>query len=64
MGGKGNLEKVELEIEDICESWLGGLGVDGRGWLLGKLDKNVCGEDLGLGLMEMVLEWMGEGGVV
>lgn len=63
-GWKGNLQNVDLQIQDICQTSLPGLPLDATASLLGKLDNNVSPEDLALGLMHMVLQSIGQAAVL
>lgn len=64
LAGKGNLQNVDLQIQDICQTSLPGLPLDATASLLGKLDNNVSPEDLALGLMHMVLQSIGQAAVL
>lgn len=64
LAGKGNLQNVDLQIQDICQTSLPGLPLDATASLLGKLDNNVSSEDLALGLMHMVLQSIGQAAVL
>ena len=58
LAGKGNLQNVDLQIQDICQTSLPGLPLDATASLLGKLDNNVSPEDfsaLEMGIRDFVL---------
>ena len=61
---KGNLENVDLQIQDICRTSLPGLPLDATASLFGKIGNSAHPEDIALGLLHMVLQSIGQAAIL
>ena len=57
---KGNIENINLQIKDICNAPLPGLPLDATASTFGKADMNASQEDIALGIIQMVLQSIGQ----
>lgn len=57
---KGNIENINLQIKDICNTPLPGLPLDATASTFGKADMNASFEDIALGIIQMVLQSIGQ----
>lgn len=60
MAKKGAIENINLQIQDICNAPLPGLPLDATASTFGKADANASSEDIATGIIQMVLQSIGQ----
>ena len=60
MASHGNIEHIDLLIQDICNTELPGLPLDATASTFGKADMSASQEDIALGIVNMVLQSIGQ----
>ena len=61
---KGNINNIDLQIQDICKTSLPGLPLDATASLFGKVDNNAQPEDVACGLFHMVMQSIGQAAIL
>lgn len=60
MGAKGDITNINLQIQDICNKPLPDLPLDATASNFGKADGNASAEDIAIGIIQMVLQSIGQ----
>lgn len=64
LASRGNIDNVDLQIQDICSKALPGLPLDATASNFGKVDGNASPEDIASGIIHLVLRAIGQAAIL
>lgn len=64
LASRGNIDNIDLQIQDISSKPLPGLPLDATASNFGKVDGNACAEDIATGIIHLVLRAIGQAAIL